>query len=112
MYIHASAAIRAEFTMGLRLLAQYLETHPAVPIPRYGSAITAFVNSTEEGGCHQVREVADMLGVTVTDDTPTGGHYYAEKPFGLVTYRVISIPDSRMARYQALSSYDGCVDPE
>jgi hypothetical protein len=70
------------------------------------------MNSPEEGGSFQVRQAAQLLGVAVTDDTRHGGHYYADRSFGPLLYRVVSIPDTCMARHNALWSYAGAVSPE
>jgi hypothetical protein len=70
------------------------------------------MNSTEEGGAVQVRHAARALGAPVTDETSHGGHCYTQKSFGPLLYRIVSIPDTCMARHQALWSYAGSVDPE
>lgn len=108
----ADTAARAEFITGLRELADYLARNPEVPVPPYGNCLLVNVNSTEEGGAFQVREAARALGTPVRDETATGGHYYTQKPFGPLEYRVVSIPDSCMARHLALSTYRGVVDPQ
>jgi len=104
-------ATRAQFIAGLRDLADYLAANPAIPIPAYGDQITVNVNSTEDGGCFQVRQAARLLAAAVTDQTRGGGHFYTERSFGPLTYHVVAIPDSCMARHQALWSYAGSVDP-
>ena len=104
-------ATRAQLIAGLRDLADYLAANPTIPIPRYGDQITVNVNSTEDGGCVQVRQAARLLAAAVTDQTRGGGHFYTERSFGPLTYRVVAIPDTCMARHQALWSYAGSVDP-
>ncbi|HEV2377581.1 MAG TPA: hypothetical protein VGS19_36130 [Streptosporangiaceae bacterium] len=112
MSYSADPAHRQRFILGLRGLAEFLDANPAVPVPLHGEQITVHVNSTEEGGCFQVRQAARLLGVAVTDDTRHGGHFHADKPFGPITYRIVAIPDTCMARHRALWSYHGAVEPE
>ena len=112
MYRPADPATRREFITGLRDLADYLAAHPGLPVPVYGRQIIVPLNPYDEGGSFQVRKYARLLGVPVTDEAATGGNCYAEKPFGSVIYKLVAIPDDSMARYHALTSYDGCVDPE
>jgi hypothetical protein len=112
MYSSADPDTRRQFIAGLRALADYLAANPAVPVPPHGEEITVHVNSTEEGGRIQVRRAARLLGVAVTDNTRCDGHFYAEKSFGPLAFRVLSIPDTCMARHHALWSYAGSVLPD
>jgi len=111
MSTSAGPTVRAEFIAGLRALADYLATHPQIPVPPYGEDMTFHVDAAEDGGCEQVRQIARHLGATVVDETAHDGHCYAVRSFGPLSYRVVSIPNSRMARHQALWSYNGCVTP-
>ena len=103
---------RAAFITGLRDLAAYLETHPGIPVPRYGQCLTLNAASTDDGGRDQVNHVACLLGATITDEIAGGGHHRAERAFGQITYSIVSIPAAHMAAYHALVSYDGCVSPD
>ena len=103
---------RQQFIDGLRELADYLAAHPTIPVPRHGSEINLHLDSTDEGGRLQVRKIARKLGATVIDETSDGGHYYAQKDFGPITYRALSIPQSCMAQHYALHSYEGSVIPD
>jgi hypothetical protein len=111
MFSYAHGAGRLEFIAGLHALADYLAAHPGIPVPPHGADILLHVDAAEDGGCLQVRQIARQLQASVTDETPHDGHCYATRSFGPLAYRVISIPHSRMARHQALWSYDGCIDP-
>src|SRR5262249_21210646 len=96
---------------GLHSLADFLAANPAIPIPAHGDVITVPLDSVEEGGAFQVRQAARALGATAVDETSYGGHFYTERSFGPLSYRIVSIPDICMARHQALWSYAGSVDP-
>jgi hypothetical protein len=103
---------RQAFITGLRNLADYLDQHPAVPVPAYGTEILLSADSTDNGGCAQVDHFARQLGITVEDDLADSGHYRAVRSFGPVGYRMAAISDHAMARHHAESSYTGCVTPD
>jgi hypothetical protein len=103
---------RQAFITGLRDLASYLASHPAVPVPRYGTEILLSVNSTDDGGCAQVDRFARQLGVTPEDELAYTGHYSAARSFGPVGYRMTAISDHAMARFHAADTYQGCVTPD
>jgi hypothetical protein len=105
-------AVRAEFINGLRQLADFLDTHPDVPVPPYGTTIDVHAESTENGGKDEVNAVADQLGVPVLDDTAEGGHYRAMRDFSSVGYCAVAIPDASYQRYLADKTYWGCVTPD
>ena len=103
---------RQAFITGLRDLADYLASHPAVPVPRYGTEILLSAASTDDGGCAQVDRFARQLGVTPEGDLDRCGHYGAVRCFGPIGYRMTAISDHALARYQAETSYIGCVSPD
>ena len=70
---------RASFIGDLRALADFLDRHPAIPVPLYGEYFTLHAASTDDGGRGQVNHVACLLGATIIDDTASGGHYRAER---------------------------------
>ena len=102
---------RDSFITDLRALADFLATHPAVPVPLHGAYVTLHATSTETGGRDQVNHIACLLGATISDDTASGGHYRASRSFGSISYDAVAIPEACTAAYHALTSYDGCVTP-
>jgi hypothetical protein len=40
---------RASFIGDLRALADFLDQHPAIPVPRYGQCLTLLAASTDDG---------------------------------------------------------------
>jgi hypothetical protein len=105
-------AIRQAFITGLRDLADYLASHPAVPVPRYGTEIYLSAASTDDGGCAQVRHFARQLGIPAPTSISQSGHYEATRSFGPVGYRITAISDAAMARHYAADTYYGCVTPD
>jgi hypothetical protein len=71
---------RQAFITGLRDLADYLASNPAVSVPRHGCEISMFAHSTDDGGCAQVDHFARQLGAMVCDDLADCGHYWAAVP--------------------------------
>jgi hypothetical protein len=105
-------AVRDRFITGLRQLADYLDTHPDVPVPPYGTTIDVHADLADNGGKAQVDAVAAQLGVEVHDETAKDGHYTAMRDFSSVGYCVVAIPESRYQRHLAYSTYHGCVTPD
>jgi hypothetical protein len=105
-------AEREEFIASLRAVADYLATHPAIPVPPYGHNISVHADATEYDGKQQVKRIAKLLRVKVVDETRTGGHYLAWRTFGCINYEIVSIPEANMAQYDADMSYRGCVIPD
>jgi len=112
MYYTTQPTARTGFITGLRELADYLDSHPAVPVPSYGTDITVGADPTEDGGRGQVNYISAMLGVPVTDDTRQGGHLTATRMFGPIGYTVVSIPGTVMAAHHARDSYYHCITPD
>ena len=112
MSFTTDTATRQAFITGLRDLADYLDRHPAVPVPAYGTEIHLCASSTDDGGCAQVSHFARHTGATVENRLAYSGHYEAARSFGPVSYRIIAISDARMAMYHAESSYWGSVTPD
>ena len=103
---------RQAFITGLRDLADYLDQHPAVPVPAYGTEVYLSASSTDDGGCAQVSQFARQLGITAPKTISYSGHYEAARCFGPVSYRMIAISAAAMARHLAADSYYGCVTPD
>jgi hypothetical protein len=103
---------RQALITGLRDLADYLDRHPAVPVPKYGTEVYLTASSTDDGGCAQVAQFARQLGVPVPQGISYSGHYEAARQFGPVGYRMVAISDDAMARHYAYTSYSGAVTPD
>jgi hypothetical protein len=102
---------RTEFIAALRSLANFLVANPAVPVPPYGADITLCADNYETGGKAQVDHLARLLGASITDNTPDG-HYEADRSFGCITYRAVSISGVYTARREAQQSYEKNINVE
>ena len=105
-------ANRGQYIAGLRELADFLDAHPDVPVPLYGTTITVNADSTDTGGKAQVDAAAEQLGTPVHDDTDDSGHYSTIRAFGRIGYDIVAISDASYARYLAHSTYYDCVAPD
>ncbi len=104
---------RAKVINGLRQLADYLETHPDVPVAPFGWDLNIYTRRDSDAASRaEVDRIAAILGVPTTDRTPEGGHYTAHRSFGLISYTAVHIPAQRMAAHDALMSYRDCVTPQ
>jgi hypothetical protein len=103
---------RAKVIGGLRQLADWLDAHPGVPVSPYGWDLSIYPQHDDDAArAAEVDRIAAILGVTVTDQTPNGGHYTASRTFGLITYEAVHVPRRRRTAHAALMSYSGSFDP-
>jgi hypothetical protein len=112
MLFATDPATRQAFITGLRALADYLDRHQAVPVPRYGHEIHLSADRADHGGCGQVNEFARQLGVAAPQSINAHGHYHAVRLFGPVGYGMAAISDHAMALHDAAETYYGCVTPD
>ncbi|MFV2177961.1 hypothetical protein ACFHW2_40085 [Actinomadura sp. LOL_016] len=110
---HAEASHRGRVLQGLLDLAAFLEANPGVPVPDFGWTLHLPASEATDGRERvEVDRIADVLDVPVSDETPDGGHYIAQKHFGPITYRAFHVPARRMARHHALRSYEDNIRPD
>ena len=102
---------QGKFIRSLRELADYLDRHPNIPVPKTGATIQLHASSADYGGRAQVDHIARLLGTDITDDTQNGGHYSAVRTFGVIGYQIVAITEHYTSAFDALMSYRGCVTP-
>lgn len=101
---------RDAFITGLFALAVYLEAHPEVPVPAYGTEILVAARDMEDGGITDIQNAAGALASDVVG-TDSGGRETC-RSFGPVGYKIFSLTKASMARHHAEASYRGCVMPD
>jgi hypothetical protein len=106
---------RAEFVAGLRELADYLESHPDLPVPFRSATVGPYLGypspETDESRRAEVDRIAAVLGVDPEwnyDST----HYTASRAFGPIAYQATAIGSEDMARHKAWTTYADAVQPE
>ncbi len=89
-------AARAAFVAGFRALAEFLDAHPGLPVPRYSlsDGLTVYADGSDADKRAEVDRVALILGAA-----SAGRRYYqAARQFrGPVTYRIVAVPDADLA---------------
>ena len=110
-YYTTDPGAKGRFIRSLRELADYLDRHPAIPVPKHGATILLHAATAEDGGRAQVNQIAGLLDTAVTDETGRGGHYWAVRNFGPLGYEVVAITAAYRATFDAESSYRGCITP-
>ena len=58
-----------KFIRSLRELADYLDRHPMIPVPKTGATILLHASSADNWGRAQVDHIARLLGADINDDT-------------------------------------------
>ena len=102
---------RAAFIAGLLELACFLESHPDIPVQRYGQTITLHTgfelphDGTWVDEFRALKAFADAIGADVAESRPGSGHYYASRPFGPITFEACAISPAAHARHDARNSY-------
>lgn len=88
-YVVGDSDQRAGFVSGLRELADFLEDHTDIPVPAAReTTLSVFVDGTVPERRAQVEYAGELLGGPVTDHTTLGGHLFAQRHFGPVTFEV------------------------
>lgn len=87
---YANASERSQLIAGLRDLAEYLESHPEVPVPWNGTTVYVFPpdgNNDEQRA--EIDTIASRVDTQPSEFTPR--HYVASRCFGPVEYRAVAI---------------------
>ncbi|GAA3143320.1 hypothetical protein GCM10010466_37880 [Planomonospora alba] len=104
---------RAAFITGLRDLADFIEAHPGIPVPRQSTPITYFPKQTTDAEMRaEIDRIADLCGAQIDSEPLPYGHYMITLPFGPLRYEIAAILADARARYDALSSYHDSVSPD
>lgn len=99
---------RAAFIDGLLALACFLEEHPDVPVPAYGTKIYVCTSGSDDENVSTVDAAAAVFGVAASwNDRST--HYDTAVSFGPVEYEVGAITRAHMAGWTARHSYNDSV---
>jgi hypothetical protein len=111
--IPADLLARTQIITGLRQLADYLDTHPDIPVNEYGWTLMTFARRDDDAaGQAEVDQVAAILGAQVRDNTANGGHYTAARTFERITYEFIHVTTRSRALHRAHMSYADAVTPD
>jgi hypothetical protein len=98
-------AAREAFIAGLRQLARFLASHPAAPVPKWGTSILLTTHGTDDEDRRAVDEFAAVTGAMITDEWDEDGRYLATRMFGVVEYKAVAHSEAHMAEYHARQAY-------
>lgn len=98
---------RAEFTAALRELADFIDAHPDLPLPR-GVEVSPYLNGTDEEDRAEVDRIGGILSTQPRQSST--GQYRVRRTFGgRATYEAVAIPERQMQDWAALMSYGDAV---
>ncbi|GLW10082.1 hypothetical protein Misp01_52110 [Microtetraspora sp. NBRC 13810] len=101
---------RTAFITGLRALADFLETTPALPVPRTQAIIHYFPKRTTDPQMREeMDQIAALLGTQINAEAAAHGHYGTAVHFGPVTYDITAILAPARDRHAARDSYYDCI---
>lgn len=102
--------MHARLAQSLREAADYIDTHPDLPVPLTVDIHYCITAATDKAGDDEAYRIAELIGSTVTgDDFSSEAH----KEFGpAVKYRAVYVTKDAMAAHYALHSYRGSIAPE
>lgn len=87
--IYANFTERQALIRGLRAIADYLESNPEVPAPRYADMLVFPPDGTDAERRAEIDVIAARIGQT---PETVCGHYVVSRFFGPVQYRAVPIP--------------------
>ena len=102
-------AVRARFTGSLRDLADYLDRHPAIPVPASGTTVTMYATPGQDSRA-QVNRIALLLDTGTRDETAHGGNYWATRSFGPIGYEIVATPGPSALTRPAPACYQAIPD--
>ncbi|MGW3352092.1 hypothetical protein ACWDA3_53110 [Nonomuraea rubra] len=102
---------RTALINGLLDLAAFLEAHPDLPIP---PSVTVHHFPRQDSDADQRAEIdqlAALLGSEIDYEDFPYDHYGTSRLFGPVEYRAVAVLAAARARFDAETSYRGCIQP-
>ena len=113
MYYTTDPGARQAFIRALRDLADYLDRHPAIPVPTHGATILLHAATADDGGRAQVDHIArQLLDAAVATRPPAAATTAPSAPSAPSATRSSPSPTRHRPPTDAPSSYHGCVTPD
>ncbi|GAA1594094.1 hypothetical protein GCM10009678_90310 [Actinomadura kijaniata] len=109
--LEATSETRTRMISALRALADFLDSHPDIPVGEFSRARLHFIprTGTADGNAAAIDRIAHTLGVEPTGERT--GHYRAVKHFGPASYEAFAIHPDAQADHDARDSYYDAVMP-
>jgi hypothetical protein len=90
---YATAAERQALISGLRGLADFLESNPEVPAPKYTDVLVFPSHASHAENRSEIDEIASRVGSGI-EISSIRRHYVTSRQFGPVEYRAVAIPSN------------------
>ncbi|MGI5285813.1 hypothetical protein ACQEVF_21075 [Nonomuraea polychroma] len=103
---------RTALINGLLGLAAFLQDHPDVPTPRSLTLHHFPRQDSDAEQCAEIDQIAARIEAPITYSGDHSGHYATSRFFGPVEYRAVAILAAARARYDAETTYRGCIEPD
>ncbi len=110
-----TASHRDRLIADLRGMADFLDQHPQLPVPRFGPVRVSVhpryntADTTETEALAEVERVAALLGVT--PQVKAGQHVVAVK-LGMTEYEVVLVTQAAIDRDKARNSYRNSISTD
>lgn len=88
---YANPIERQALTNGFRELADFLDSNPEVPVPRYTDVLVFPPHESDTDKRSEIDVIASRIGCGI-EISPTHRHYMTSRQFGPVGYRAVAIP--------------------
>ncbi|MEW9549697.1 hypothetical protein [Nonomuraea sp. NPDC050783] len=103
---------RTAFINGLLALAAFLEAHPDLPVPPSATVHHFPGQAGDAAQRAEIDHIAALLGSDIDHEDSPYDHYATSCRFGPIEYRAVAVLAAARARYDAETSYRGCVQPD
>lgn len=106
-----------QIAAGLRELADFIQTHPDLPLPTYPTlqhcvrSEDADGQKSDEVGVATIQRIAAAMGVQA-EVIGRARHHVMHAQFGAVGYDAFYVPDASYREHTARTSYEHNVQPE
>jgi hypothetical protein len=88
---YANPVERQALISGLRELADFLESNPEVPAPKYADVLVFPPHASDAENRSEIDVIASRIGSGIRH-YPGYRHYVTSRKFGPVGYRAVAIP--------------------
>jgi hypothetical protein len=93
---YANAIDRQALISGFRELADFLESNPEVPAPKYTDVLVFPPHASDADNRSEIDVIASRIGSGI-EISSAHRHYVTSRQFGPVGYRAVAIPSGETA---------------
>jgi hypothetical protein len=93
---YASEIERQALVSGFRGLADFLESNPEVPAPKYTHVLAFPPHASDADNRNEIDLIASRIGSGI-EISSARRHYMTSRQFGPVAYRAVAIPSDEIS---------------